>query len=105
MARATEVEQENAVTDASDGAPSFEGDIKSLFRERDRGAMLDFFDLWSFDDVKTDADAILAAVRGVDAVRRAVAEREGRSLRALGRQWDAAVERCTTLLPDEQRRH
>jgi hypothetical protein len=64
MARATEVEQENAVTDASDGAPSFEGDIKSLFREQDRGAMLDFFDLWSFDDVKTNADAILAAVRG-----------------------------------------
>ena len=25
--------------------------------------MLDFFDLWSFDDVKANADAILAAVR------------------------------------------
>ena len=26
--------------------------------------MLDFFDLWSYDDVNTNADAILAAVRG-----------------------------------------
>ena len=35
----------------------------SFFRERDRVAMLNFFDLWSFDDVKANADAILAAVR------------------------------------------
>jgi len=48
---------------ANDGAPTFEGDIKSLFRERDRAAMLDFFDLWSSDDVRANADAILAAVR------------------------------------------
>ena len=31
--------------------------------QRHRVAMLDFFDLWSFDDVKANADAILAAVR------------------------------------------
>lgn len=53
----------NAVTDASDGVPTFEGDIKSLFRERDRAAMIGFFDLWSLDDVKANAEAILAAAR------------------------------------------
>ena len=63
VAHATEVEQENAVTNTNDGGPTFEGHIKSLFRERDRAAMLAFFDLWSFDDVKANADAILAAVR------------------------------------------
>src|SRR5258708_38840803 len=63
VAHATEVEQEKAVTSANDGGPTFEGNIKSLFRERDRAAMLAFFDLWSFDDVKANADAILAAVR------------------------------------------
>jgi len=35
-------------------------DIKPLFRERDRGAMLTAFDLWSYDDVKKNAPAILA---------------------------------------------
>ena len=33
--------------------------IRPLFRERDRGAMLSHFDLWSYDDVKANADAIL----------------------------------------------
>ena len=44
-------------------APSFETDIKPLFRDRDRGAMLRAFDLWSFEDVKANSDRILAAVR------------------------------------------
>ena len=44
-------------------APSFETDIRPLFRERDRGAMLRAFDLWSYDDVKANADKILAALR------------------------------------------
>ncbi len=57
-------EQEDAVTDTDEGAPTFEGDIKPLFRERDHAAMLHVFDLWSFDDVSANADAILAAVRG-----------------------------------------
>jgi hypothetical protein len=52
------------VADTDEGAPTFEGNIKSLFRERDRAAMLGFFDLWSFDDVNANANAILAAVRG-----------------------------------------
>jgi hypothetical protein len=41
----------------------FESDIKPLFRESDRDAMIAAFDLWSFDDVKANADAILGAVR------------------------------------------
>ena len=38
----------------------FEQDIKPLFRERDRDSMRFAFDLWSADDVSTNADAILA---------------------------------------------
>lgn len=40
---------------------SFEQDIKPLFRERDRGAMLSVakFDLWSYDDVSEHSEAIL----------------------------------------------
>jgi hypothetical protein len=51
------------MTDASDAAPKFETEIKPLFRERDRSAMLSHFDLWSADDVRANADAILEAVR------------------------------------------
>ena len=43
-------------------APSFAADIKPLFRESDRTAMLKAFDLWSFDDVTSNADRILGAV-------------------------------------------
>jgi hypothetical protein len=49
------------VTDTT--APTFENDIKPLFRESDRDAMIAAFDLWSFGDVKANADAILGAVR------------------------------------------
>ena len=38
---------------------SFEADIKPLFRESDREAMDFVFDLWSYDDVKENADLIL----------------------------------------------
>jgi Ferritin-like len=38
---------------------AFEDDIKPLFRERDRDSMRFAFDLWSPDDVSTNADAIL----------------------------------------------
>ena len=51
-------------TAESNIAPTFETDIKPLFRERDRGSMLRAFDLWSYEDVKANADRILAAVRG-----------------------------------------
>jgi hypothetical protein len=36
----------------------FEADIKPLFRDKDREAMRRAFDLWSYDDVVTHADAI-----------------------------------------------
>ena len=43
-------------------APSFANDIKPLFRESDRTAMLSAFDLWSFEDVTANSDRILGAV-------------------------------------------
>ena len=43
----------------STATPGFETDIKALFRERDRGAMLSSFDLWSYDDVSANSEAIL----------------------------------------------
>ena len=43
--------------------PTFDSDIKPLFRESDRDAMIRAFDLWSFADVKANAVAILGAVR------------------------------------------
>lgn len=39
--------------------PNYESDAKPLFRARDRVAMLPHFDLWSFDDVKANAEATL----------------------------------------------
>jgi hypothetical protein len=42
---------------------SFERDIKPLFRDRDRGAMKFFVDLWSYDDVARESDAILERLR------------------------------------------
>ena len=41
---------------------SFDSDVKPLFRERDRGAMSSLFDLWSYDDVSTNADQILGVL-------------------------------------------
>jgi len=38
---------------------TFETDIRPLFREGDRTAMLYAFDLWSHADVREHADAIL----------------------------------------------
>jgi hypothetical protein len=46
----------------SDPAISYATDIKPLFRESDRKAMLSSFDLWSYDDVKEQATAILDQV-------------------------------------------
>ena len=47
-------------------APSYAADIKALFRESDRRAMTFMFDLWDYEDVKANADDILAAVAGGD---------------------------------------
>jgi hypothetical protein len=38
---------------------SYAADIKPLFRERDREAMLTHFDLWLYDDVVAHKNAIL----------------------------------------------
>jgi hypothetical protein len=43
----------------SDEPVSFAANIKPLFRERDRESMSSLFDLWSYDDVVTNAAAIL----------------------------------------------
>jgi hypothetical protein len=43
-------------------APSFAADVKPLFREEDRRAMTFMFDLWAYDDVRSNAEAILSAV-------------------------------------------
>jgi hypothetical protein len=39
---------------------SYVADVKPLFREKDRAAMLSHFDLWSFDDVREHAPVILS---------------------------------------------
>jgi hypothetical protein len=45
------------------GEPTFATDIRSLFREKDRSSMLSRFDLWSLDDVRENASAILAVLQ------------------------------------------
>jgi len=42
---------------------SFEAEVRPLFRERDRESMEFAFDLWSYDDVSENADAILARLK------------------------------------------
>jgi hypothetical protein len=41
----------------------FEADIKPLFRDKDRDAMLKAFDLWSYVDVVAHSDAIAGQLR------------------------------------------
>ena len=43
--------------------PSFETDIRPMFREHDRESMESHFDLWSHHDVSQHADAILARLQ------------------------------------------
>jgi hypothetical protein len=50
---------EHATITKEDEQMHFEQDIKPLFREQDRNAMRFAFDLWSHDDVSTNANAIL----------------------------------------------
>jgi truncated hemoglobin YjbI len=42
---------------------SFEAYIKGLFREKDRRSMTFAFDLWSYEDVRSHADAIIKRLR------------------------------------------
>ncbi|MBV9415872.1 MAG: hypothetical protein JO363_12905 [Solirubrobacterales bacterium] len=46
-----------------DEAVGFEQHVKPLFRERDRNSMRFAFDLWSYDDVCNNAQAILERVK------------------------------------------
>ena len=46
--------------------PSYEHDVKPLFRDRDRSSMTFMFDLWSYQDVRDNADAIARATEGGD---------------------------------------
>jgi hypothetical protein len=46
--------------------PTYAADIKPLFRERDRRAMTFLFDLWDYEAVKENAEAILGATEGGD---------------------------------------
>jgi hypothetical protein len=41
---------------------SFESDIRPLFRDFDRAEMEWAFDLWDYDDVKENAEAILERI-------------------------------------------
>jgi len=45
-----------------DEAVGFEQHVKPLFRERDRKSMRFAFDLWSYDDVRDNAQAILERI-------------------------------------------
>src|SRR5439155_12062190 len=47
-------------------APSFEEDVRPLFREKDRQRMEWAFDLWRYEDVKQNAEAILERVQDGD---------------------------------------
>ena len=51
---------------ADGGDVSFEGDIKELFREKDRKEMAWAYDLWSHEDVSKNADVILERVEKGD---------------------------------------
>ena len=46
--------------------PNFAADIKPLFRELDRRAMAFLFDLWDYEAVKSNAEAILAVTEAGD---------------------------------------
>jgi hypothetical protein len=48
---------------STDEPLSFEQHIKTLFREGDRQSMKRAFDLWSYDDVVRNKDAILGRLR------------------------------------------
>ncbi|HSS08535.1 MAG TPA: hypothetical protein VLL25_01535 [Acidimicrobiales bacterium] len=48
----------------AEGQPvSFQAQVKPLFRSKDRRSMQFAFDLWSYDDVSSHAEAILGRLR------------------------------------------
>ena len=51
------------MTSTDEGMLSFERDIKPLFRPKDRDSMLQAFDLFDYQAVVANADAIVGALR------------------------------------------
>ena len=51
------------MTSPDEGKLSFERDIKPLFRSKDRDSMLAAFDLFHYEDVVENADAIVGSLR------------------------------------------
>jgi hypothetical protein len=45
---------------------SYESDIRALFRDKDRARMEWAFDLWRYEDVRDNADAILERLEDGD---------------------------------------
>jgi len=60
----SEPDQEEVVMSADGESVSFAAHIQPLFRERDRESMKFAFDLWSYEDVTRNAEAILARLEG-----------------------------------------
>lgn len=56
-------EERPVVMPDADEAVSFEKHIKTMFRRHDRESMKVAFDLWAYDDVKQNADAILERLK------------------------------------------
>jgi hypothetical protein len=50
-------------TPSEGGKLSFDRDIKPLFRTKDRDSMAQAFDLFDYDDVVENADAIVGSLR------------------------------------------
>jgi hypothetical protein len=50
----------------ADQAPSFEDDVRPLFREKDRERMEWAFDLWRYEDVRDNAQVILERLEDGD---------------------------------------
>jgi len=63
LAPSAEAEEQPPVLPAADEPVRYEKHIKPLFRSRDRQSMTFVFDLWSYEDVREHADAILARLR------------------------------------------
>ncbi|MCL2419050.1 MAG: ferritin-like protein [Conexibacteraceae bacterium] len=55
--------EQAAAVPAADGAVGFEQHIKPLFREGDRTSMKFAFDLWSYDEVRANAQGILERLK------------------------------------------
>jgi CDGSH-type Zn-finger protein/truncated hemoglobin YjbI len=60
---ASDANEEPVELPAASAEVTFEQHIRPLFRERDRKSMKFAFDLWSYDDVRDNAQAILERVR------------------------------------------